>query len=224
MYRLASSPARSDFTLLMILLSAAVCIAIHPLRRRLLLREKRARLTRRKILFLAWGREALCIALPAAALGLLLLASWLCGGVGSGTMLGSAGILALSFGAVLLIRYRQMQQLLRMVLDEQHAPLPATEELVRIRGIWSYTDRDWFIRIGMGHFAALYAPEMDFSTPVQGDYQAPIKNFSGGWLRLQFRRRDGGQFCALYFRNAEIEAWLRAQGGCFSDEVPKSQG
>lgn len=82
-------------------------------------------------------------------------------------------------------------------------------------GAWQYVDSEWFIRVGGGESAVLYAPEINFEIePVSCNLSYALTGKSGGaryvCRRLCFRCVDGGDYMAAMQETASLKRWMQS--------------
>jgi len=87
-----------------------------------------------------------------------------------------------------------------------------------IRGFWQYIDNDWFIRAGADTSCALYAPDIDFSTPARG-----IHMYYLGWSTrflvsfpthgTRFMKTGMGFLTVNTELDEDLEKWIADHGG-----------
>ena len=84
--------------------------------------------------------------------------------------------------------------------------------LVWCAGAWQYVDKEWFVRVGSGESAVLYAPEIDFEVePESFDYAYGIP---GGFRyisrKLRFRCVNGDFYTAVVQETASLKQWMQS--------------
>lgn len=204
----------ADRTFPMLVLFAGLigCLVVDYIRRRRPHKDRKVTLTRGRIIYLAWGAEALRVAALAIALCTLPALAFLHGGIGLGGWIGSVCTLLVFAAALLSIRLHFCWPVIQALHGRRRVPLPENAELENSDAAWFYQDKDWFIRINH-HYALLYAPLIDFEIPVQHELKSGVKG--GHFYYLRFTGRDGMSWLVLHDLDERIEKWVRAHGGCF---------
>ena len=86
--------------------------------------------------------------------------------------------------------------------------------LVWCAGAWQYVDKEWFIRIGSGESAVLYAQEIDFEVePESFNYIFGISGVGAGHYicrKMRFRCVNGDFYTAVVQETASLKQWMQS--------------
>lgn len=200
-------------------LAVMACALIFFLRRRMSRKEEYVPATRNRLLWAAYGRYAVRMAVLAAALCLAVCIAYLSGRIGTGGLLSGCCIMLLMVGCAAWSRILELRRGVQLLFrrDVDVEALLQGKELVRRGGVLSYVDKNWHICLGGRHTILLYAPLISFDRAVEEVHfrigsKMPLQD------RLRFMGRDG-YFDALCTQNDGLNEWIFQHGGSYDHNV-----
>lgn len=209
MSKLAMPKAEAEGLGLIILLLWILVFLIRHLWRKKQWRYRERVLTRRTLVWMAigWKLTALLFALVMFSFVFFML--WDAGVMGFGSVCISICIVGLIFAAVFAGPDFRTLRSLAVVLNKDMDPEAYKDRvLIRIGGIWKCVDEKWFIRLGWGQCALLYAPMIDFANSAQIRMRKQSGRAELVKSELVFIDRIGRNICALCDFDDELKAWI----------------
>lgn len=166
-------------------------------------------ITRWRMLWIAVIRRFLWVGILAAVLTAMLLCMHVFGAMRTGALLGSLCALALMLGLCMLQPANVLARCTRLLRSREVdiEALLSGKCITRTGGFWTYADDDWYIRLGGGSCAVLYAPLIDFDGPNQFHYWNTGEKSTNSYM-FEFMGRDGSRYCALHPLEQGFRDWL----------------
>lgn len=209
--------ADTTFPMLVFLCGLIGYLLVDFIRRRRPHKDRKVPLTRGRIIYLAWGADAVRMAVLTVLLCILPVVAFLYERIGVGGLVGSICVVLVITCIPILSRMRWIWYAMPLILGKRRIPLPEHAELENTDGTWFYQDKDWYIRMGRDTCALLYAPHINFELPSAVFWVSSETALKGSaYIHcLHFEEKGGGTRRVLHCKDERIRQWVQRHNGRF---------